>query len=86
MCNRMNSPLNITDIIQKAGGVAVIAARSADLGRDAVYKWKTIGIPDRHWPVLIELCRENSQLDLTAQHLFDANLAVRAAKEQASAA
>lgn len=80
----MNTVLSIGEIIQKAGGVAAIAARSADLGRDAVYKWKAIGIPDRHWPTLIDLAREKSGFDLTPQHLFDANLAARMSERIAS--
>lgn len=74
--------MTVEDIIQRAGGVNVVAAATDRLGRDAVYKWKSIGIPDRHWPILIELCAIDG-FDLTAQHLYEANLAARAERAAA---
>ena len=45
----------ITDIINTCGGPKVV---SEALGlKDGVRKWANIGIPDRHWPKLIELSR-----------------------------
>jgi len=74
--------MTVEDIIHRAGGVNVVAAATDGLGRDAVYKWKTIGIPDRHWPILIELCAIEG-FELTPQLLYEANLAARAERTAA---
>lgn len=43
----------ITEIINTCGGPKAVAGA---LGlKDGVRKWAQIGIPDRHWPKLIEL-------------------------------
>ena len=45
----------IPEIINLCGGPKVVADA---LGlKDGVRKWAQIGIPDRHWPKLIELSR-----------------------------
>jgi len=45
----------ITDIINTCGGAKAVAEA---LGlKDGVRKWAQIGIPDRHWPKLIDLSR-----------------------------
>jgi hypothetical protein len=44
----------IPEIINTCGGAARIAA-SIGRSKDAIYKWSSIGIPDRHWSKLIEL-------------------------------
>lgn len=43
----------IPDIIEMCGGHAAVA-QAVGLS-DGVRKWAHIGIPDRHWPKLIEL-------------------------------
>jgi hypothetical protein len=74
--------MTISEIIEKAGGrEAVAAALSAARGEgkeikpDAIRKWPMIGIPDRHWPTIIEMVP-----GLTPQDLFDANVAARTAE------
>lgn len=67
----------ISEIIKAAGGArAIEVATEGKIKSDAVYKWPGIGVPDRHWPVLIEMA------GATPDELFEAN---RAAREGASA-
>jgi hypothetical protein len=62
----------IEQIIAAAGGPkAIEAAGQSAFKVDAVYKWPTIGIPDRHWPILIELA------EATPAELFAANRVAR---------
>lgn len=67
----------IEQIISDAGGArAIEAAAPVSDGKpafktDAVYKWPTIGIPDRHWPILIKLA------GATPDELFEANRLAR---------
>lgn len=70
---------NIPQIIDRAGGAAAIAKRIKKQPT-AVYKWKTIGIPDRHWPVLIEMAEEA----FGPADLYSANAATRAEMRKAS--
>lgn len=68
----MENMLTITQIIKQAGGATAIAEASAGaIKKDAVYKWPSIGVPDRHWPILIE------RAGVTAEQLYAANLAAR---------
>jgi hypothetical protein len=63
----------IDQIISDAGGARNIEAEARGAFKaDAVYKWPTIGIPDRHWPILIKLA------SATPDELFAANRSVRA--------
>lgn len=72
---------NIPEIIKDAGGARKIQeASGGTFTTDAVYKWHEIGIPDRHWPLLIDLA------NATADELFEANIRVRAAKSEGAAA
>ena len=65
--------MTLDEIIKLAGGPAKIADESAGaIKADAVYKWPKIGIPDRHWPIIVKLAP-----DVTPQMLFEANLAAR---------
>lgn len=62
----------IEKIIEDAGGAkAIEAAGNQAFKVDAVYKWPTIGIPDRHWPILIKLA------SATPDELFEANRLAR---------
>lgn len=68
----------IKAIIADCGGVSAIhKASAAQVGeadaikRDAVYKWPTIGIPDRHWPLVMGLS------GATADEMLAANVAAR---------
>lgn len=72
----------VRDIIKAAGGPAAIAeASEATDGRvsiEAVYKWPTIGIPDRHWPLIMPLA------GATADEMLAANVAARSPEQIAS--
>jgi hypothetical protein len=70
----------ISEIIKNAGGAAAIAAASAEKFKvDAVYKWPENGIPDRHWPLLIEMAGSSPE------ELFAANVAARASSDEEAA-
>lgn len=63
---------SVTEIIELAGGAAVIAGASRGrIKKDAVYKWPNIGIPDRHWPIIIRLA------DVSPDELYFANCKAR---------
>lgn len=62
----------IPEIIDAAGGAKAITAASGGTFKvDAVYKWPSIGVPDRHWPLLIQLA------GATPDELFEANRLAR---------
>lgn len=65
----------ISELIKAAGGAKAISEAIADRGGkvepDSIYKWPTIGIQDRHWPVFIE------KAAATPSELFEANRAAR---------
>ena len=72
----------VSEIIKACGGPAKIAQASKGvLKKDAVYKWPTIGVPDRHWKLLMKLAPE-----VSAQMLFDANVKARKVPAKARAA
>ncbi|WP_245892890.1 carph-isopro domain-containing protein [Devosia naphthalenivorans] len=72
MTEGMDSTLTLAEIIKKAGGPAAIAeASGGGIKKDAVYKWPSIGVPDRHWQILIE------RAGVTAEQLYAANLEAR---------
>lgn len=50
-------------------------ASNGSLTPDAVYKWPAIGVPDRHWPILMSLTQ------VTADDLFRANQMARGFRE-----
>lgn len=63
---------SLPEIIKAAGGARGIEdASSGEIKRDAVYKWPQIGIPDRHWELVIRLALSS------AEELYQANLAAR---------
>lgn len=63
----------IHDLIKAAGGAkAVQEASDGAISRDAVYKWPSIGIPDRHWELIIRLA------GASPDELYQANLMARA--------
>jgi len=50
----------ISALIERCGGPDAIVQASADAGnkvtdRSTVYKWSRIGVPEKHWGLLIEL-------------------------------
>lgn len=62
----------VRDIIRDAGGPQALAdASKGVITVDAVYKWQTIGIPDRHWPLVMPLS------GATADELLAANVRAR---------
>ena len=78
--NSILSPVmrTLNEIIEAAGGPGGIEARSGGaITRDAVYKWPTIGVPDRHWELLI------THADSSAEELYQANRVARGARAEA---
>lgn len=70
---------NITDIIKAAGGAkAIHEASNGAITRDAVYKWPSIGVPDRHWVLLMSLT------ETSADELYSANRMARSSTESAA--
>lgn len=68
----METELTIAQIIKRAGGAVAIAdASGGAIKKDAVYKWPTIGVPDRHWHILID------RAGVTEAQIYAANLAAR---------
>lgn len=80
----------VSDIIVSCGGPENIEARSGvklvksgtKAGQEvpvvshwAVRKWESIGIPERHWPLVMKLTRTN------VKELYAANEAARAVPE-----
>ncbi len=67
---------NVRQIIEDAGGPKEIAKAAKNtrwkITFKSVYDWPQIGIPDRHWPVLIKLAKA------TAEELMEANKKARA--------
>lgn len=62
----------IADIIKDAGGAVSIAEASRGrITAQAIYKWPKIGIPDRHWPIVLPLAKA------TAEEMLAANLLAR---------
>ena len=77
----MKPNISVSDIIKKAGGAASIALMSKGaVKKDAVYKWPSIGIPDRHWEPIIKAT------GLDVSDLYRANLNVRKGKKTGRAA
>lgn len=65
--------VTIPDLIKRAGGATAIQRGSrGEVSAAAVYKWPKIGIPDRHWPLIISLT------GATADELLSANQIARA--------
>lgn len=64
MC--MEPVICIAEIIKDAGGATALGrafhAAGVKLGRDAVYKWVSTGIPDRHWPTIIALSGHSAEV------------------------
>ena len=77
---------NILEIVKDAGGARKIHEASGpldDKGKrpltfDAVYKWPLIGIPDRHWPLVMSLT------DTSPEELHAANCAARSKTKEAA--
>ena len=68
----MSQNLTVSQIIKMAGGAEAIAeASDGAFKKDAVYKWPSIGVPDRHWKILMD------RAGVTEAQLYAANLAAR---------
>ena len=62
----------IPELIHAAGGATEIAkASQGKISPGAIYKWPKIGIPDRHWFVVMPMA------GATADEMHAANLAAR---------
>lgn len=65
---------SISEIIKAAGGAGKIAeASNGTVTAEAVYKWTKIGIPDRHWALVMPLA------GASPEEMFKANLSAREA-------
>jgi hypothetical protein len=70
------APRTVKQILEAAGGAAKIAEASAgSISAEAVWKWPKIGIPDRHWPLIMGLT------EVSADELLAANVAARTPAE-----
>jgi hypothetical protein len=71
----MTQSRDISGLIEDAGGAIAIHERAESGGikisRWAVYKWKTSGIPDRHWSMVCEMA------NATPNEIYDANQRAR---------
>lgn len=68
----MSQALTVAQIVKMAGGAEAIAEASGGaFKKDAVYKWPSIGIPDRHWQILMD------RAGVSEAQLYAANLAAR---------
>ncbi len=72
----MTQVTTVGKIIKDAGGASAIERACGEAGigpitRDAVYKWRLTGIPDRHWPIIMALT------GCTAECLYAANCGAR---------
>ena len=67
---------DVRTIIDAAGGPKKIAEATRDTKRPiiakSVYDWPRLGIPERHWPIIIALAKAS------ADELLRANVAARA--------
>lgn len=72
---------NVRKLIEDAGGPKKIADASLNTKKSitakSVYDWPQIGIPDRHWPILIKLA------GATVEELYEANRVARARPKRA---
>ncbi len=73
----------VRDIVKKAGGPVAVAKATSRTAYavqiDAVFKWYRNGVPDRLWPLLIDMS------GVTAQDLYEANCEARRSKRRSSA-
>lgn len=70
----------ISEIIKDAGGPGAIAADpESTTSTEAVYKWTKIGIPDRHWPIVMRLA------NASAEEMLAANVATRSSERESAA-
>lgn len=70
MAGNLERKRSVTELVDAAGGADAVAMR---IGKTsfAVYKWKTIGIPEYHWHILIDL------IGTTPDELYRANRIAR---------
>lgn len=63
--------MNIEQIIEKCGGIDIIATET-NLTEQAIRLWTRNGIPEKHWKSLIALS-EIKNTNITASDIFNAN-------------
>lgn len=69
--------MTVCEIIKHCGGPGTIAeASNGTFTPSAVKKWRSIGIPEQRWQLVISLFEGN----LTATELHNANQALRTAQ------
>jgi len=67
--------MNIEQIIEKCGGIDIIATET-NLTEQAINLWVKNGIPEKHWKILLELSKiknTNITVNVTVNDLFNAN-------------
>ena len=69
----MRNMITISSIIENCGGKSAIAKNARGLSADAVRKWNGVGIPERHWAVIMKLHKGR----LTEKMLHEMNEALR---------
>lgn len=73
----MTNSIDLSEMIKRAGGVGAIQAeafrRGVKITKSTVYKWKRAGVPDRYWPIFVDLAGVNPA------QMYEANAAARAA-------
>lgn len=83
MLANMQKP-SVKDIIQECGGPPKIASESRahehSISEKGVYSWHRIGIPQKHWPVVMALSGRDER------QIFAANQALTATGNDARAA
>jgi len=74
--------MRIKRIIKASGGPEAIAAgaraRGTKLTAWSVYKWQSNGIPEKHWPLIVDLS------GATIEDLFAANTELRSGQQEAA--
>lgn len=63
--------ITIREMMKTGGGVDEVA-KAAGVAPRTARKWMQTGVPDWHWPALIERC------DVTPDQIFEANKSLRA--------
>lgn len=77
----MQTDFTVSKIIELAGGpLAIEQASEGRVKAGAVYKWPKIGIPDRHWPLVLRLAK------ITSDQMLNANVQARGLEHASEAA
>lgn len=71
--------ISVREIINRSGGYQAIVdaylARGVELDASTPRKWPKIGIPSRHWPIIIELSKVTPAQLLAANNALESEAA-----------